>query len=364
MTIRFISWATGGIGAVALRTALKRGYQCVGVLCYDDQKVGKDAGEIAGLELRTGIKATKNKEDIYALDAEIVIHAPMIHPDKPHEFHREVLRLLESGKNVITTVDYFHIAGSRYPELAQEIEAACRKGNSTVMGTGNSPGYIPEVLTTTLTRHVAEIDHIEILEKMDCSYMSPAGFPVMGFGMSPAEFENIGIAKMWDHMFRQSPAAICHLLNAPVDDVLMTRRVGVADKALVLPSKVTVEPGKVVANAWRWSAIVQGKPLVEYETRWMLDAQMPGWEADNSWTITIEGKPSIQLVHKRAVSWKDGIRRGGAYGDEKYPYRECVHGSAGGMLVNSLQGVIDAPPGNFLAPVFGAYQYFDRAVVK
>ncbi|MET0379375.1 MAG: hypothetical protein ABW049_10335 [Spongiibacteraceae bacterium] len=364
MTIRFISWATGGIGTVALRTALKRGYQCVGVLCYGDDKVGLDAGEIAGLDLRSGVKATKDKDAIYALDADIVIHAPMIHPDKPHEFHQEVLRLLESGKNLITTVDYFDIAGSAYPEMAREVEAACRRGNSTLMGTGNSPGFIPEVLTTTLTRHVAEIEHIEILEKMDCSYMSPAGFPVMGFGMSPQEFENVGIGKMWDHMFRQSPAAICHLLHAPVDDIVMTRRVGVADHELVLPSKVVVAPGKVIANAWRWSAIVNGKPFAEYETRWMLDPKMPGWEADNSWTITIEGTPSIQLTHKRAVSWKDGIRHGGAYGDEEYPYHKCVYGSAGGVLVNSLQGVIDAPAGNFLAPVFGAYQYFDRAAVK
>ncbi|MGE0388250.1 MAG: hypothetical protein AB7Q97_26300 [Gammaproteobacteria bacterium] len=362
--IRFVSWATGGIGTVALRTALKRGHQCVGVLCYGPEKVGRDAGELAGLDLRTGVAATRDKEAIYALDADVVLHAPMIHPDKPHEFHAEILRLLESGKNVITTVDYFFIAGARYPKMAEEIEAACRRGNSTIMGTGNSPGYIVEALTSTLTRHIAEVEHIEILERMDCSYMSPLGFPVMGFGMSPEEFEHIGIAAMWDHMFRQSPAAVCRLMNAPVEDVVMSRRVAVAERELVLPSKVTVAPGKVIANAWRWSAIVRGRPLVEYETRWMLDPAMPGWEADNSWTITIEGTPSIQLTHKRAVSWKDGVRRGGAYGDERYPYKQCVFGSAGGMLVNSMPGVVAAPPGNLLAPVFGVYQWFDRQAVR
>lgn len=365
MSIRFISWATGGMGTAALRTSLKRGYQCVGVLCYTPGKVGQDAGAIAGLDLQTGVKATMDKEAIYALDADVVIFTPMLHPDKqPFEFHDELIRLLESGKNVVTSIGYFYTKGTRYPKMLEEIEAACKKGGTTIMGTGNAPGFVPEVLMPTLTRHCAEIEHIELMEKMDCSYMNPLGFPVMGFGMSPEEFANAGIDKMWDHFFRQSPAAVCELMNAPCDDVKLSWRIGVADKPLVLPSKVTVEAGKVIANAWRWSAMVEGKPFVEYETRWMLDPHMPGWEADNSWTITIEGKPSIQLVHKRAVSWKDGVRHGGAYGDPEYPYEHCVWNSAAGSLVNSMPGVIEAAPGNMLAPVFGVYQYFDRGAIR
>jgi len=364
MTIRFISWATGGIGAVALRTALKRGYECAGVLVYSDAKKGKDAGELAGLELRTGVTATTDKDEIYATDADVVLHAPMIHPDKPHEFHGEILKLLESGKNVITTVDYFYIDGSAEPDMAREIAEACTKGNSTLMGTGNSPGYIVEALTATLTRHIAEVSHIEILERMDCAYASPAGLGVMGFGLSEDDFMNIGIAAMWDHMFRQTPSALCTIMGAKVDDVVLTRRVGLAKDDVVLPTKATIKAGTVVANAWRWSALVGGTPYVEYETLWTVDPAMPGWEADNSWTITVEGKPSIQMSHKRAVSWEGGVRRGGAYGDEIYPYATAVHSSAAGVLVNSIPGVVDGPAGNYLAPIFGAYQRFDTTLVK
>ena len=50
---RVIQWGVGNVGTIALRHfAHNPAYELVGVLCNRPEKVGKDAGEIAGLRNR------------------------------------------------------------------------------------------------------------------------------------------------------------------------------------------------------------------------------------------------------------------------------------------------------------------------
>lgn len=359
MPLKIIQWASGGIGTATLRAVIERPeFELVGLFVYSDDKVGRDAGEIAGLDVRTGIVASNDKNAMLALEADCVIHVPMLHRHMTDEHHGDVMRLLESGKNVITTLDYF-FPPAVSPEYAQEVARACAKGGTTLMGIGNSPGFICERVTTTISSHCLEIDRIDVLERMDCSYMNPLGFPVMGFGMTPAEFESAGVGTMWDPMYRQVPAAVCHILGAPVQRIELTSRIGLAERELQLPH-ATVKPGRVIANAWKWTAYVEDRPFFAYETQWVLDPHMPGWETDNSWLITIHGKPSIQVSYKRAVAYegdKNSDRRGGHYGDKNYDYGSSILNAAAGVIINAVPGVCAAAPGHFLAPVYGAYQY-------
>jgi 4-hydroxy-tetrahydrodipicolinate reductase len=282
----------------------------------------------------------------------------MLHRSMTDQHHGQVMRLLESGKNVVTALDYF-FPPAVSPDYALEVTKACQNGGTTLMGIGNSPGFICERVTTTVSSHCLEIDHIEVVEKMDCSYISEIGFPVMGFGMTPEDFANAGVGAMWDPMYKQVPAAVCHLLGAPVERTELTSRIAVADRQLVLPN-ATVEPGMVCATAWKWTAIVEGRPFFSYETQWVLDREMPGWEADNSWVITVHGKPSIRVTYERAVAYEDGVRRGGGHGEPGYDYGTSILNAAAGVILNAVPGVVAAPPGHFLAPVYGAYQYRSR----
>ncbi len=61
-TYRVIQWATGVVGQAALRHFIENpAFELAGVLVYNPDKVGKDAGELVGLP-PTGVIATDDVE--------------------------------------------------------------------------------------------------------------------------------------------------------------------------------------------------------------------------------------------------------------------------------------------------------------
>ncbi len=70
--------------------------ELVGALVHHEEKVGLDAGEIAGID-SLGVAATNELEQILSIEADVVLYNP------PVDTLSEVIPMLESGKNVITT---------------------------------------------------------------------------------------------------------------------------------------------------------------------------------------------------------------------------------------------------------------------
>src|SRR5580698_362706 len=99
---RVIQWATGNIGRRSLRSVIEHpNMDLVGLYVHSDAKAGRDAGELCGIG-STGIVATQNVDELVALDADCVLYMQQsINFD-------DICRLLESGKNIVTTRGEFH----------------------------------------------------------------------------------------------------------------------------------------------------------------------------------------------------------------------------------------------------------------
>ena len=69
--------------------------QVVGALVYSDTKNGKDIGELTGLD-PIGITATTSVDEIMAIPADAVLHAPQPAFDEA-EMLDQVCRLLQRG---------------------------------------------------------------------------------------------------------------------------------------------------------------------------------------------------------------------------------------------------------------------------
>ncbi|MFT4998542.1 MAG: hypothetical protein ACI8RO_001897, partial [Flavobacteriales bacterium] len=78
MTYRVVQWATGNLGRAAIEGIISHpGLELVGVWVYSDNKVGKDAGELAERsDLITGIKASNDIETVIALKPDCVLYSP------------------------------------------------------------------------------------------------------------------------------------------------------------------------------------------------------------------------------------------------------------------------------------------------
>ena len=114
--------------------------ELVGLHCYTDDKVGRDAGEIVGIS-PLGVLATARIEDIVAAAPDCV-NFNGAWPDM--ELFQTVL---EAGINVVSTADWItgHHRDRNFPmdsgrQPTEVIQAACRKGDSTFYGTGMNPG--------------------------------------------------------------------------------------------------------------------------------------------------------------------------------------------------------------------------------
>jgi 4-hydroxy-tetrahydrodipicolinate reductase len=119
---RVVQWATGNVGSRALRRVIEhRDLDLVGVWVHGAGKVGKDAGELAGIA-PIGVKATNSIDEVLALKPDCVLYMPHV-----CDFD-EICRILESGANIVTTRMELQNPVAMDPAVAARVEAACQKG--------------------------------------------------------------------------------------------------------------------------------------------------------------------------------------------------------------------------------------------
>ncbi|TMA35117.1 MAG: hypothetical protein E6J87_04705 [Deltaproteobacteria bacterium] len=102
MKYRVIQWATGGVGRAAIDGILSHPeLELVGCWVHSPEKAGRDVGELAGIGV-IGVRATNDVAELLALEADCVMYSPIMAK------REEVIRILESGKNVVTPLNWFY----------------------------------------------------------------------------------------------------------------------------------------------------------------------------------------------------------------------------------------------------------------
>src|SRR5215831_5165848 len=158
--------------------------------------VGKDVGETCGTG-PIGVTATNSLQELCALDADAVVYSPVLAST------RDVIELLESGKNVVTPVGWIYPGDT--PGVAA-LQAACIKGNATLHGTGINPGGITERFPLMLSALCRNIRHVRAEEFSDIRNY-PTEFVVreiMLFGKPPEVAVKSPMIEILGHGFMQS----------------------------------------------------------------------------------------------------------------------------------------------------------------
>jgi hypothetical protein len=344
MPIKVVQWATGAMGKTCLRAVIDHpDLELVGLYVYSASKDGMDAGDIARRPA-TGIKATRRIEDILALDADVVLHCPLLQfPYAAHD--KDVLRLLESGKNVISINNYFHPA-SLGPEHAAKFEAACKKGGTTLCGTGINPGFIAERIAAVVTGMCVEFNHVSCREVYNCIEMPNANyvFGVMGMGSAPDKLDlKAGpLALMFNDMYRQTVGALGERLGLRLDAIAPDHKVVLAPKDIHARAGV-IRAGTVATTSWQFHGLKNGRRVISHAVNWIMGAEVPGFESYNHWHIEVQGKPGLDIKMDLVES-----------GDTSVKTRAAQYGVAG-TVVNTIPHVVAAPPGLYqfsLPPVY------------
>ncbi len=307
-TYRVIQWATGVVGKAALKHFIENPvFDLVGVLVTNPDKVGKDAGALAGLPPTTGVLATDDVEAILALDADCVHYAPLVADVDT------ICRLLRSGKNVASVGGPF--APQHYPAHFEKIEAACREGGVSYHPCGVHPGFSGDILPLTLTRLMNRIDHIQVYEFIDKVQNPMIYTEMMGFGRDPeALLAKPSRSPEAPYAFAQSMAMVAEGLGKTIEKVTTKLEVATATKDIPYTLGEGREGGGVIRQGtvggqhYEWTAWCDGKPLITYHFYWSMGPDIePQWDIDSRYQVVIEGDPALE-VRLMARPGPDGVR--------------------------------------------------------
>ncbi|MBG0825481.1 dihydrodipicolinate reductase [Planomonospora sp. ID91781] len=327
--LRVVQWATGAVGRHSLRSLITRPeFELAGVLVYDPDKVGRDAGEIAGLP-PAGVSCTDDVERILALDADCVLHMPLpasYFGGDPTADVETICALLASGKNVITTTGFVH-PQSYGPGLVERLETACRTGGTSLHGTGVNPGFMSDLLPLALTGLSSRIDHVYVRESSDFR-----GHPsrqtvvdLVGFTLSAKDYASAvrPFRAFQRALFTESVQFVASALGVALDEVEGSDEFEPAAEEFEIAAG-TVRPGTVCASRWTFSGLVRGRPFMTAECVYKADAARVRRWPKPGFAVRLEGVPQMTLN-----------------------VDEVSHGLSGAAshAVNAVPAVCAAPPG-------------------
>jgi len=339
MAIRVALIGTGNCGSLALRQLIEDDrFDLAGVWVSSQAKVGEDAGDLARLDVTTGVTAVGDMEALIATAPECVVYCAM-GDIRMREAMADVRRLLEAGINVVgSSPGVLEYPWGVIPDKSiDRVEAAARQGGASVFVTGVDPGFVTDLLPLALASTCQSIEQIRTMEIADYATYDGATvmFDVMGFGNRigdlPFLYQPGVLSAAWGVAIRQLAAGMGVELDDIVDSVEQEPAPEDIDVAVG-----TIKKGTVAAVRFEITGMVDGRPaiVVEHITRLRGDLR-PDWaqpaQEGGSYRVEITGEPSYVM----------DICPTSRNGDHNY----AAILAAAGRIVNAIPDVVAAEPG-------------------
>jgi 2,4-diaminopentanoate dehydrogenase len=299
---RVVVWSTGGVGSIAIDAVRNRpDLELVGVWVHSAEKVGRDAGELAGGE-PIGVVATNHADALIALAPDCVVYAAS-GPERDAAAVPDYLRLLESGINIVSTTSTSLIYPPAYIVAAwrDQLEAAAKAGNASFYVSGIFPGFASDQLALLLATQSKKIRCLTVSEVALNDHYPVADVMMDGMGFArPLDFEPMlknpeFIMMAWGapiHLIAAGLGVAVEKINGTLDRQLTHRDIEVAFG--------TVPAGTCGAVRTRAAGVVNGREgiVIEHVIRMARDVA-PDWptsEFDATYRVDIEGDPDIHCA--------------------------------------------------------------------
>ena len=296
--IRVFQVATGNVGSEMIkRIATQPDLELVGVHCYSPEKVGRDAGELAGIE-PNGVTATGTVDEIIAAKPDVLtFHG--VFPDEDL-----YVKVLEAGINIVTTADWItgwhrdtnhpHPSGKPVTQLLAE---ACEKGGATFYGTGMNPG-LNQILGVVCSADVAEIENVTTIESVDVScHHSKDTWIEVGYGLPVDDPSIPAKLEKYTRVFADSVLMMADCFGLKLDEVKFSYELGACTKDVDL-GWYTLPKGSLGGNYIKYQGMVDGVPRVETHLEWQMTPHTdPSWNIKGCYITQIKGDPCIYNKH-------------------------------------------------------------------
>ena len=140
---KVVAWSTGNAGRhVIAGIDARPDLELVGLWVSNPDKVGRDAGELAGLDRQLGITATNDADELLALKPDVVAHTAMA-DNRLTEALADIEGILRAGINVVSSGPVF----MQYPfgvvddSMIEPLQTAAAEAGVSLFVNGVDPGF-------------------------------------------------------------------------------------------------------------------------------------------------------------------------------------------------------------------------------
>jgi hypothetical protein len=330
-----VVWSTGWIGSLAIRAVQRRpDFELIGVWVHNPEKVGRDAGVLAGLE-PIGLAATNDVDALLALAPHCVVYAAS-GPERDAAAVPDYVRILEAGVNIVTVTSPALVYPPGFnPTWTEQLARAAEAGGVSLYASGIEPGFAADQLPLVLATQSNTIRSIRtselfLYDQYPVTFMM---MDVMGFG-KPLDYEPMlatpgAQTSAWGPPIELVAAG----LHVELDEIREVYERVATERTLEVACG-TIEAGTCGAVRTQTIGVVNGREaiVIEHVNRMAFDLA-PEWpigERDGVYRIVIEGDPDITC---------------------NMTIGDPATATAGGMVVtamrvvNAVPYVVAAPPG-------------------
>ena len=318
MPIRVMHFGLGPIGVGVLRqVATRKGFKAVGGIDVDPAKVGKDLGEIAGLDRKLGVAVTDDPvAGIKRAKPDVVVLCTL---SSLQAIVPQIETVLKLRVPIISTTEEMAYPYYSNKRLAKKIDEMAKKAKVAVVGTGVNPGFVMDALPVMLTGVCERVDAIRVDRVQDARSRRLPFQKKIGSGLTVEQFQDKVKAGTVRHVgLTESIAMIADAMGWRMDKITDSIHPKVAEQQ-VSSQFLTVEPGFVcgiIQDGIGYSK--EGKPVITLHMEAYLGAP------DSYDAVTIEGHPNLC-----------SRVQGGFHGDV----------ATASIVVNTIPKILTAPPG-------------------
>lgn len=286
----------------------KKDLEIVAVGDIDPKLIGKDVGEVMGID-KIGITVSDPNSILRETKADVVGDTTARWP--LNLAYKRIFPFIEAGMNVVSTNAELAYPWARDSNIAKEIDELGKKHKVTVVGTGICPGFMFSVLPLTLTSACVKVERIRLKVVREYSDPSPTLHPKShtygeknNFGLAPDIFtrrvEEGHIRFPRRGVYNDDGFMIADCMGWKIDRVEDSIEPVVSKSRRNTVSGFPIEPG---TNAgWKQTVrfLEKNKERIRLEYYGLARiAEEDGIEAES--TIWIDGEPEQVMVLRGGV---------------------------------------------------------------
>jgi hypothetical protein len=314
---RVAFYGLGEIGRRALRMALKSSrITVVGAIDTDEEKIGKDAGTLAGSNQHTGVAVSADVHGVLADSRpDVVIHTT---DSLIERVSSQVVDIISSGAHCISSAEELFYPRPDTLDFFTSLHDCAVQHGVSILGTGVNPGYVMDGLPLFLTKSCETVQSITVERIVDASTRR---FPLqkkVGLGLHPDAFIDLVKEKKMGHRgLLESMYSLAKGLGWNLDKIEEEVEPVIA-REQVRTAFFSIDEGQTMGMKHRGWGFLDGERVIT------LDLQMYVGPPKVYDRIVISGVPSLDVTVA-----------GGIPGDD----------ATASILIHSIPSIMECKPG-------------------